>query len=71
MRKRLGCTHQWNDEPCCQPAFINHYECESCGEAWQDEWSCGCDDECPSCHADIGPSASEEIAPCACTYLGK
>lgn len=29
--------------------FRNHYQCEDCGTEWHDEWSCCCDDECPSC----------------------
>lgn len=31
--------------------FRNHYECYRCSETWEDEWSCACDDECPSCGA--------------------
>ena len=27
----------------------NFYTCPRCHEQWQDEWDCGCDDECPSC----------------------
>src|ERR1700730_847209 len=68
MKKRPDCTHQWDDESRCQPAFINHYECDYCRTAWQDAWSCGCDDECPSCHLDISQSYSEEIATRACAY---
>jgi hypothetical protein len=69
-RKRPGCPHQWEDEPRCQPAFINHYECDGCGAAWNDTWSCACDDECARCHSDISPSYYKKVAPCACDYLG-
>jgi hypothetical protein len=31
--------------------FRNHYHCERCGEDWDDEWSCMCDDDCPHCGA--------------------
>lgn len=31
--------------------FRNRYECYRCDEEWDDEWSCMCDDECPSCGA--------------------
>ena len=31
--------------------FRNHYECYRCDHEWTDEWSCACDDECPSCGA--------------------
>ena len=71
MQKKPDCMHQWDDEPLCQPAFINHYECDGCGATWTDIWSCGCDDECPGCHADISPDHSDEIAACACDYLGR
>lgn len=43
--------------------FLNHYTCERCGEAWQDEWSCAADDDCPSCGArHMTPHTSEELA---------
>lgn len=29
--------------------YRNHYHCGECGTDWEDEWSCCCDDECPSC----------------------
>lgn len=29
--------------------FRNHYHCGDCGTDWEDEWSCCCDDDCPSC----------------------
>jgi hypothetical protein len=32
-----------------------------CGEEWDDEWSCMCNDECPVCHKEIEPYKSEEI----------
>jgi hypothetical protein len=31
--------------------YRNHYACEECGHAWEDEWSCCCDDECGECGA--------------------
>jgi len=31
--------------------YRNYYECYRCEETWEDEWSCACDDECPSCGA--------------------
>ena len=27
--------------------FVNHYRCPKCGEEWQGEWSCACNDQCP------------------------
>lgn len=29
--------------------FLNHYHCLDCNTHWSDEWSCGCDDDCPEC----------------------
>jgi hypothetical protein len=69
-RKRPGCPHQWEDEPRCQPVFVNHYECPGCGAVWDDAWSAASDDECARCNLDISPSHSEKVAPCACDYLG-
>ena len=38
----------------------NYYYCAECDIAWEDEWSCGCDDECPGCGNDYSPFDSEE-----------
>ena len=36
--------------------FLNFYKCERCKRRWTDEWSCMCDDTCPSCGArDMSP----------------
>ena len=33
-----------------------------CGETWEDDWSCGCNDMCPKCQTkDIEPYHSEEV----------
>lgn len=53
------------------PAASPPYECDGCGAVWDDAWSATCDDECPRCGFDSRPSHSEEVAPCACDYLGK
>lgn len=37
------------------------YECD-CGCTWEDQWSCACDDECPSCGADVSPSDATEYS---------
>jgi len=40
--------------------FANLYACPKCGESWEDEWSCGCDDTCPACgERDISPVESQ------------
>jgi len=40
--------------------FLNEYECP-CGETWEDVWSCGCDDDCPSCGTTCSPSESTPL----------
>jgi len=52
-------------EPC---RFLNHYRCEDCVDPetgafveWEDQWSCQCDDECPSCGNDFSPYKSEDV----------
>ena len=41
--------------------YLNKYECAACEVGWEDEWSCGCDDECPRCGQAISPYDSTEI----------
>lgn len=43
-----------NDYPCddVAPWYLNFYRCD-CGEEWQDEWSCTCDDKCPNCNTSV------------------
>jgi hypothetical protein len=69
--KRRDCEHQFDNVRHCAPAVRNTYRCDTCGEQWKDDWSCGCDDECPRCGIDISPVNSVEIASCACDHLGK
>lgn len=44
----------------------NNYRCQICtSEAvtWSDEWSCMCNDRCPTCGAEIEPEDSDWIGP--------
>jgi len=41
--------------------LLVNYECD-CGAEWSDEWSCACDDECPSCGATVEASDYEDIS---------
>jgi len=42
--------------------FLNHYSCDQCGEHWDDEWSCTCDDDCPNCGSrHYSPVDSEDL----------
>lgn len=40
--------------------MINYYYCPYCDEAWDDEWDCACDDECPQCGKDFTPFDDED-----------
>lgn len=44
--------------PC---VFRNSYSCP-CGQSWENDWSCGCDDECGACGSDCS-AESEWIGP--------
>jgi hypothetical protein len=46
------------DEPI---KYVNYYRCPDCNEEWQDEWSCACDDECPTCSISYSPYKSLDI----------
>ena len=67
--KKPGCEHQFECDPDCLPAILNHYHCDDCDVSWTDEWSCACDDACPECGAAITPEESETLNECACEYL--
>ena len=42
--------------------FLNFYKCERCKRRWTDEWSCMCDNTCPSCGArDMSPFDSHNL----------
>lgn len=43
--------------------LANHYSCYRCNDTWIDEWSCACDDECPSCGArNCSPFDSDDLS---------
>lgn len=41
--------------------FLNRYRCDHCGTKWDDEWSCMCNDECPTCGDDQSPFESDDL----------
>ena len=41
--------------------FKNFYRCPNDGTEWVDEWSCTCNDRCPTCNAEIEPYRSEDV----------
>ncbi len=52
--------------------FRNQYECDECGCYWEDEWSCGCDDDCPECGArHMGPIDSIDLSHVIEEWKGK
>lgn len=43
--------------------WTNLYACPPCGTAWENAWSCQCDDECPDCGDAHAPATSRWIGP--------
>ena len=41
----------------------NFYQCEGCGTAWTEEWSCECNDRCPKCRLETEAHDSIDIIP--------
>lgn len=41
--------------------YLSTFRCDDCGETWTDQWSCACDDECPSCGKDFSPDETEDL----------
>jgi hypothetical protein len=42
--------------------FRSEYQCYRCNCEWEDEWSAGCDDDCPACGArHISASKSDDL----------
>lgn len=40
--------------------FKKSYLCPRCAAAWTDEWSCLCNDRCPTCDLEICPESWED-----------
>lgn len=54
-------VYEWQPEVVeDEPLYLNEYK--HCGEVWEDQWSCACDDECPICGHDIEPFRSTLIS---------
>ncbi len=41
--------------------FLKRYQCV-CGETWEDEWSCACNDRCPSCNKEIETDDYDDLS---------
>jgi hypothetical protein len=50
-----------------EPRFLNRYVCPGDGAAWEDQWSCTCNDRCPVCNKEIEPGESVDLAYCGDT----
>ena len=48
-------------QPSREVTFRNYYRCPNDGATWHDDWSCRCNDRCPTCRAEIEPYESEDI----------
>jgi hypothetical protein len=42
-------------------SFRNYYYHVECSADWTDDWDCACNDDCPSCGAEIEPYMSVEL----------
>lgn len=51
--------------------FLNHYQCDRCAAAWEDDWSCMCDDDCPECGLTMSPEDSDDLTFLVEQYDGK
>lgn len=50
--------------PC---VWLNSYTCQSCTSEqidWFDDWTCGCDDDCPNCGESHSPHDQQWLANC-------
>ncbi len=41
---------------------LKYYECSRCSTKWTDEWSCACNDRCPSCRTETEPYDDEDLS---------
>lgn len=41
--------------------FRNYYYCPSDKTMWKGDWSCMCNDRCPTCGTEVEPYESEDI----------
>jgi hypothetical protein len=54
-----------------RPWLMNQYAHQACGVAWESEWDCACNDECPTCGAEIEPYCSYQLQkPSVCARRG-
>jgi hypothetical protein len=42
--------------------YLNNYRCDECDVDWEDEWSCMCNDRCPTCDYEIEPYDSDDLS---------
>ena len=49
------------DEDTHENKFSMQYVCPDDGTRWTVEWSCACNDKCPTCNKEIEPSEVEDL----------
>ena len=42
--------------------FEKSYLCPECATEWTDEWSCACDDRCPTCRTESSPVSVRDLS---------
>jgi hypothetical protein len=42
--------------------YEKRHKCPRCATEWMDEWSCICNDRCPSCHLESSPVSSRNLS---------
>lgn len=42
--------------------YEKSYICPRCSTEWIDEWSCTCNDRCPSCHLESSPVSWRDLS---------
>ena len=42
--------------------FLKYYRHDKCGTRWKDQWSCACNDKCPTCGAEIEPYDWDDLS---------
>ncbi len=41
--------------------YEKSHKCPRCATEWTDEWSCTCNDRCPTCHVESSPISSRDL----------
>jgi transcription initiation factor IIE alpha subunit len=61
MLEHVCNTIDKRDEDAHENKFSMQYVCPDDGTRWTMEWSCTCNDKCPTCNKEIEPSEVEDL----------